>query len=99
MEQVPYPKTYIRGIITNDTNDPKAPTAVPSVRMRLWNGVALKRRPDFLMLNREARSNSLLPGAEGILIDHPLLLRRVVHPFVFDFLILSSDAKNFQRFA
>ncbi len=73
MEQVPYPKTSIRGIIANDTKQPKTPTRVPSIRIRTLNGVALERRLDVLVSS--GHYEILLPGAECILIDHPLLLR------------------------
>ena len=71
MEQVPYPKTLIRGIIANDTKQPKTPIRVPSLRIRRLNGVALERRN--VLVSTAIRQ--LLPGAEGVLIDHPLLLR------------------------
>lgn len=72
MEQVPYPKTSIRGIIANDTKQPQTPIRVPSVRMRGFNGVALERRFNVLV---SSAIDILLTGAEGVLIYHPLLLR------------------------
>src|SRR5688572_22442387 len=52
MEQVPYPKISIRGIIANDTKQPETPTRVPAVRMRGLEGVALERRLEVLVSTR-----------------------------------------------
>jgi hypothetical protein len=41
IEQAPYPKTSIRKIIASDTNQPKPPSRVPSMRNNLRNCVAL----------------------------------------------------------
>jgi hypothetical protein len=44
------------------------------------------------------RGAKLLAGAEGVLLDHPLLLRRQIDALVVDVLVLGGDAQDFERF-